>query len=213
MMKVNTINGAKALGNLPDECPFCHKSVTPNVLHGHQHDNMLEVSMFCPHKKCQKSFIGYYRISATIWYFNGSTTTGTLLGKTFSDTIENISKSFTCIFNESYTAEQQGLKEICGVGYRKALEFLIKDFLILNDESEKGKIEKMSLGNCIGTYVEDARIKAVAKRAVWLGNDETHYVRKWNDKDMQDLKKLIELTVHWIEMEKLTESFETEMPE
>ncbi len=32
-------------------------------------------------------------------------------------------------------------------------------------------------------------------------------------KNLQDLKKLIELTVHWIEMEKLTESFEAEMPE
>jgi len=41
---------------------------------------------------------------------------------------------------------QQDLKEICGVGYRKALEFLIKDYVILNHDDEKEKIEKNSLG-------------------------------------------------------------------
>ena len=66
---------------------------------------------------------------------------------------------------------------------------------------------------CINDYVNDTRIKSVAKRAVWLGNDETHYIRKWEGKNLEDMKKLIDLTVHWIEMEKLTESFEDDMPD
>jgi hypothetical protein len=49
-------------------------------------------------------------------------------------------------------------------------------------------------------------------RAVWIGNDVTHYIRKWEGKNLEDLKKLIELTVHWIEMEALSKSFEDEMP-
>jgi len=69
------------------------------------------------------------------------------------------------------------------------------------------------LAKVIGDYVSDNNIKSVAKRAVWLGNDETHYIRKWEGKDLNDLKKLIDLTVHWIEMEVLTASFEEEMPE
>ena len=93
------------------------------------------------------------------------------------------------------------------------MEFLIKDYAIHNKPTEKEKIEKKLLGPCIADYVDDNRIKTVAKRAVWLGNDETHYVRKWEGKNLEDLKKLIELTVHWIEMEYLTKSFETEMPE
>ncbi|WBX72977.1 DUF4145 domain-containing protein [Tenacibaculum pacificus] len=117
------------------------------------------------------------------------------------------------IYNEAYSAEQQNLKEICGVGYRKALEFLIKDYVILNNKEKEDKILKMGLGNCIKDLVTDDRVKSVSKRAVWLGNDETHYVRRWETKNLEDLKKLISLTVHWIEMEKLTESFETEMPE
>jgi hypothetical protein len=53
----------------------------------------------------------------------------------------------------------------------------------------------------------------VAKRAAWLGNDETHYIRKWEDKDLDDLKKLIKLTVLWIEMEQMTKDALVEMPE
>ena len=69
------------------------------------------------------------------------------------------------------------------------------------------------MASCINDYVDNSKIKTVSKRAVWLGNDETHYVRKWEGKNLHDLKTLIDLTLHWIEMEKLTESFEAEMPE
>jgi hypothetical protein len=48
------------------------------------------------------------------------------------------------------------------------------------------------------------RVKQVAASG-WLGNDETHYLRKWETKELTDLKKLIQLTVHWIQMERLTD--------
>jgi hypothetical protein len=63
------------------------------------------------------------------------------------------------------------------------------------------------------TYIKSEQIKGIAKRAAWLGNDETHYVRKWEDKDLNDLKKLITLTLHWIEIETLTEEVIADMPE
>ena len=57
------------------------------------------------------------------------------------------------------------------------------------------------------------RIKDCAKRAAWLGNDETHYIRKWETQDLEDLKDLIELTVNWIRDEYLTKRIKEEMPE
>lgn len=35
---------------------------------------------------------------------------------------------------------------------------------------------------------------------MWLGNDETHYVRRWEEKDLSDLKRLISMTVSWIDL-------------
>jgi len=47
--------------------------------------------------------------------------------------------------------------------------------------------------------VNDASVQAVAERAAWLGNDESHYVRRWEDKDIKDLKMLVRLTVNAID--------------
>ena len=212
MYEVNSSSGKIKFDKLPTKCPFCHNSISPNIIAGYQNLERAEVYMSCPHSECKRGFIGYYYYN-NYWRFDNETTIGNLITKKFNESIEKISPSFVLIYNEAYSAEQENLKEICGVGYRKALEFLIKDYTVQNNEEEKEKILKMRLANCIKEYVNDERIKAVVKRAVWLGNDETHYVKKWETKNLEDLKKLIDLTVHWIEMEKLTESFETEMPE
>ena len=106
-----------------------------------------------------------------------------------------------------------GWKHIAGPGYRKALEFLVKDYLCHSIPDKADKIKQLQLGLCIETYVDHDKIKQMAKRAAWLGNDETHYVRKWEDKDLEDLKKTLELTVHWIAMEELTKCVLTGMPQ
>jgi len=132
-----------------------------------------------------------------------------------------VSPDFCAIYEEAFKAEQCGLLLVAGPGYRKALEFLIKDYIIgrLTETDaeklalEKAKAEKTLLGTCIKDYVKSEQIKEIAKRAAWLGNDETHYVRKWEDKDLKDLKKLISLTLHWIEVETLTLEVIADMPE
>ena len=90
---------------------------------------------------------------------------------------------------------------------------MIKDYIIRSHKDTAEEIKKLLLGTCISKYVTSDRVKQVSARAVWLGNDETHYLRKWEDKDLKDLKALIDLTVHWIEMEELTETVMKDMPE
>ena len=97
----------------------------------------------------------------------------------------------------------------------ETLEFLIKDFLksVTTDETKRADIEKTQLAACIANCVDDPRLKATASRATWLGNDETHYIRKWEDKDLNDLKKLIDLTVYWVSAEILTRELAVSMPD
>lgn len=213
MVQIQTNTGKVNLSGHPNECPFCHKTIIPNSIYGIINNHIMEVMLSCPNVTCGKGFIGYYVYGGSTYDFTGATTIGTLIEKDFSETIVSISPNFVSIYNQAFSAEQYNLTEICGVGYRKALEFLIKDYLIINNPDEIEKIQKKLLGSCISEYIDNTRLKSVAKRAVWLGNDETHYVRKWETKDLQDLKKLIELTLHWIEMETLSESLESEMPE
>ena len=215
MFNLNSNGGQHSITELPNKCPFCHNSITPGILFGYSYNNYLDVFMNCPDNKCHRAFVAYYKFSSgsSLTTYLNQTSLGTLTIKSFSDKIDAISSSFVTIYNQSFASEQQNLTEICGVGYRKALEFLIKDYSILNNPSDKDKIEKMYLSNVIENYVNDSRINTVSKRAVWIGNDETHYIRKWEGKNLEDLKKLIDLTLHWIEMEALTASFEKEMPE
>ena len=100
---------------------------------------------------------------------------------------------------------------LVGMGIRKALEFLMKDYLSAQNPEEAEAIQKKRLGQVISDHVDDQRIKDCAKMAAWLGNDETHYVRKWVDKDLRDLKLLMELTAHWISMDLLTQQYKSDM--
>jgi hypothetical protein len=174
-----------------------------------------QLTLQCAFRDCQRLFTAYYQVAT------GNRSHFVLLGTsfgsekpatTFAEVIKTLSPSFVTIYEQAEIAERRNLLEICGAGYRRAIEFLIKDHSIATNPERKADIEKMPLGHCIKEFVTDLKVKSVASRAVWLGNDETHYVRKWEGKNLEDLKSLIRLTLHWLEMEAETKRFEEEMP-
>ncbi len=196
----------------PIECPYCHKTQIPEMYGAIKYKNSYDYFILCQctNPGCQTAFnVIYNKHRSDLRMIHQSTQKV----REFNSTIKDLSTMFCKIYNEAYAAEQTGLEEITGVGYRKALEFLIKDYLIsLHPENEE-KIKKKLLGNCINDDIDDQRIKQIAKRATWLGNDETHYVRKWEDKDVSHLKSLIDLCLHWIEAEISTKKILEEMPD
>lgn len=207
----------------PDKCPQCHHSIDPTIIwafgdkNKRGKDDCLQAVYQCPRTSCFKVFIAYHHVidtdtqlqNPTLKYVQPISKVKPQLDPIFS----GISPSFVKIYGEAHAAEEDGLSEICGVGYRKALEFLIKDYLIEKYGVPRDDVEKSPLGSCITDHVDDSRLKAVAKRATWLGNDEAHYLKKWEEKDLADLKMLIDLTLHWIKMEELTKAALTDMPE
>lgn len=208
----------------PDICPICHHAVSPGFLvssiSGQPHKDGTRISMAfkCTYRNCMHMFIGIYeRIEVDAvgnsigeFKFNKAVPLEFEEPEIHEEVIE-ISPSFKTINGQSHAAEAYGLDEIAGVGYRKALEFLIKDFCIHKNPEKEDEIKKMFLGAVIDDYVDDTNIKTCAKRAAWLGNDETHYVKKWEEKDIQDLKLLIELTSGWVRNNLLTKKYMSEM--
>jgi hypothetical protein len=206
---------------MPDECPQCHTKGTFHPLelyynaYGHG-DRKLEITYRCPNSNCYEVFIAYYEmVPNRSAYALRRTAPTQYVARPFSDTIKAISPDFPKIYNQAQKSETDGQDLICGPGYRKSLEFLIKDYLIgkATKIEDKEAIKKEQLGAAIASRIQDANIKGVAKRAAWLGNDETHYTRKWESKDLQDLKMLIDLTVHWMEAEALTAQLLKDMPD
>jgi hypothetical protein len=132
----------------------------------------------------------------------------------FPETISELSPSFVSIFSEAAEAKHLGLKQVAGPGYRKAFEFLIKDYAkSLAPENRKKEIEAEFSGKVVAEFISDPRIQDVAKRCLWLGNDETHYLRKWTDHDVEDLVVLIKLATNWVEIDQLSKKCVKEMPE
>lgn len=112
-----------------------------------------------------------------------------------------LSPNFVTIYNQAETAENSKLTEICGQGYRKSLEFLVKDYATKNHPDEEKLIKTMNLSPCIEKYFENSHIKALAKASAWIGNDETHYVRKHEDYGINHLKSFILAIVSYIELD------------
>ena len=205
----------------PDTCPLCHRGIAPRrvtaALTEEYLRNILQVVFRCPRQECDGLFIAYYRPpisegpprSSTYMLFDLAPINP--LEESFGESVATTSPSFVEIYNQAVAAEATKLGQVAGMGYRKALEFLVKDFLIKQKPADAENIKKTMLGSCINNYVDDPRIKSVAARATWLGNDETHYVRKWIDKDIEDLKILIKLSVNWIENVLLTEKYVADM--
>jgi hypothetical protein len=209
-----TISGA------PDTCPICGCKVDPVFRHAFMRrsmaDRVLEVVFKCPSEDCDHLFIAYYYPGArgvsgsNYFVLNMSRLPLKIEYSKFSEIINRISKQFPRIYNDAKLAEENGLGEVCGPGYRRALEFLVKDYLIAQFPNEEEKIKSMWLKNAIDR-INNENIKTCAERAAWLGNDETHYVRVWADKDIANLKDLIDLAVGWIESEEKTKKYKKEM--
>ncbi len=216
-IKIFALNDAQVnvqIDNDPNVCPHCHKSIMAQRQQGYLKENTVEVVYRCPDESCRSIFIGYFNheLVHQHWiYVYSKTSLGTIRARDFSENIQKVSNSFVDIYNQSIVAEGHGLNHITGIGLRKALEFLIKDYLVSKKPEITDQILMKMLGPCIKDHLDNPNIKDMAERAVWLGNDQTHYVKKWEDKDIRDLKALIDITLHWIEMEVLTEIYKTDM--
>lgn len=115
----------------------------------------------------------------------------------YSDEIELLSKEFKKCYLESKVAEVQELNSIAGMGYRKAVEFLIKDYLINFKHKSFEEIGDKPLNQCI-ELIENENTKILARATVWLANDETHYVRKYDEEGLEKLHRFIDSLVYFI---------------
>jgi hypothetical protein len=128
----------------------------------------------------------------------------------FSEKVSSISSRFIKIYQQAQQAEEEELDEIAGPGYGKSLEVLVKDYLIKKIPDEEATIKALSLYQAIEQKVENPKIKALAKKATIVRNDETHYEKKYEKSDIGDLKNLINATAAWIDLESYTSEVEAE---
>jgi len=217
-LQAKTLDGATEYFTIdvsPDRCPQCHTAVHPKLLGQHLSSDKSEayVIFLCTSRRCLRPFIA--TCSRTSFHGNAYrlrfTAPKTKARSTFNEAIQELSPVFCEIYGQVESAQADGLDQLGGIGLRKGLEFLVKDFSKSEHPDSAADIERMPLGKCIDRYISDQNVLQCAKRAAWLGNDETHYIRKWSDKDVSDLHLLVRLTVNWVDNHLLTKKYVEEM--
>lgn len=190
--------------NKPNKCPCCHTVINAPVvaISPLSIEDNFAVLFICP--SCKKYFFKSYNFYSENGYGyktkDFDSTPILDLNLNIPEEIEKVSPKFVEIYTQALTAEFYGLSEITGIGLRKAIEFLVKDYLIYFNENISSEIKSSFLGKAI-EKIDNIKIKNLAKAAVWLGNDETHYERRYENKDINDMKKFIRALLHFISFE------------
>jgi hypothetical protein len=215
---LDNASGSLQYDEMPDDCPTCHQGISPKPVVGiclgepNNESSRLRIAFQCTRRKCQEAFFGYYDFQVSPPHYVlkevGPITAATTQ---FSESINKVSTNFVEIYNQAISAESFNLHQIAGLGLRKAIEFLIKDFAISQNPDDEEKIKELFLGDVIKQYINDPDLKDSAELATWLANDETHYVRRWLNKDIKDVKNLIDIAVNSIDRSFLLAKYRTEM--
>ncbi len=214
MKKAITLkNGARITVDLPSECPRCHCGILPEEHFAQRytnrnHNELAYVVFRCP--SCENLF-------STEYYMDDLGRSLITIGSHpythndahFSKAIEELSPMFCKTYNEAACAERSGLSELVGMGYRKALEYLVKDFAIHDKPKENDKIAECNLGACIENYIDNKNIQKLAQKAAWLGNDEAHYMKRHEGIDgITKIKSFINAIVTFIDASMAVEEAE-----
>lgn len=183
-------------------CPRCHRDITVNEqtfdwARNNASNYWIQFLYCCNNQKCKTLFITE---SPNTWW-NIKYYPSSYIEYDFSPypNIVELSPNFKNYYNQAYDVEQFWHKDIAWPWYRKSIEFLIKDYAVSVAPDDIESIKSMTLQSCINQYILDDDINAIATRAYWLWNDQTHYYKRWEEHDIDSLKELIELTIHFLE--------------
>lgn len=193
---------------LPNTCPRCGCVISPIMLSGYcmsiENGGSYVATLYC--QNCRKPFIAHYSSNQTQPL---SVAPASIVSREFDLRLCTLSPGFVETYNQALASESLSLNQISGMAYRKSIEYLIKDYLIKRSPAAADSIRAEALGAAINNRISNERLKTAASRAIWLGNDFTHYTRKYTEYEISSMKDFIEATLHWILMELITDEAES----
>lgn len=200
---------ASAFGNLsgnykkPSVCPHCGLGTDAPIV-----------------KKDTFSFNGHYLLTATCActscgkhflfaceYDSGKTDYEPIVYPSIAftpysnETLGKISPRFIDMYNQALQAEFHQNLELAAVGYRSALEILVKDYAINELGQNPEEVSSKKLCAAIGAYLNQEDLVRTADVVRILGNDYTHYKRKYPQHDFELLKGYMEIFLKQIEIQ------------
>lgn len=196
--------------NDPNLCPHCHEINNPHhrwhtLTKDVDNKTVFVTAWQCSNNDCQKIFLVLFEKTGTQKFESRRFLNGRPKGPDWPKPIRDLKNGktidgespqdskFIKTYLQSLEAEMHGLDELAGMGFRKAIEYLVKDWAIQNNPDDKDKIvEDLWLGQVIKEHYE-GDLRDILERATWLGNDQSHYNQLFEEYDIEALKELIGL--------------------
>lgn len=192
-------------------CPYCGKTIFPEVITAVDNDNRgrLFLTMYCP--GCNDIYFEEFELRQETsninsikqllpYYQSVNVYPSVPMNLEFTESISQNYIDFVDIYTQAAIAESMKLDKICGMGYRKALESLTKQYAQKKFPDALEQINSETLSQTINRF-ESQKIKTLAKAATWLGNDQTHMIAKHPEYDINQLKAFIKFLCQEIEAE------------
>lgn len=183
----------------PITCPYCGAFIEPvpfQHLRLAYNDNStaLLVSYKCP--ACSKKFIGVYEI-------NGEDAEYICIipvanEEVLPDCFGKISERFVSIHQQAFRAEARDDIQIAIVGYRTALEILIKDYAINMLGEPEAEVAGKGLRRTIDDYVSK-EIQSATDVIRIIGDDYTHYVNGHPEVAFEEFKDYYSMVLTYFE--------------
>ena len=174
----------------PTLCPWCGYGtdgpITNGIKMGYGKNVCFVISIRCTH--CENSFIAVFE--------NKSIKTGMVFitclpqpfGKDLREELKLLSPRFCDMHKQAEYAELNSMLDLAGIGYRTALEILIKDYAIQELKCPPEDVAKKKLADAIGEYLNQSSFVKTADVVRILGNDVTHYDKKHPECDFVTMK-------------------------
>ena len=186
--------------NKPLICPICgeRQDAQPcdnKLFQGPERQLFAAIRYRC--NSCSKFFLAIYDVNCS----NGLVSFGTFhpqINVAYEDKLlEAFSPRFIYMYNQALTCEKNGHIELAAIGFRSALEFLVKDYAISELKKDRKEVSEKLLAGAIGSYLDSESIKSADVVRI-LGNDYTHYKRDYPQHDFEILKTYMNIFIQQI---------------
>ena len=168
--------------DMPLECPHCHTAVykDPSAIHElplNTEDTAVFVGLECP--VCRKHYIVVFKRDRAKKQLDFVQMIPISEEKMEFPGLFDLSPRFEKYHRQALTAYSMGFTELAIVGFRTALEFLIKDFAITEENADARRTGDATFNEVVKEYMGHLAKSSNVVRV--LGNDYTHYREKHPD--------------------------------
>ena len=142
---------------------------------------------------CKKMFTATYRVKEKRSEICGITPN--VISSYSDELISGISPRFISLYNQALRSRDNNDFDLAAIGYRSAIEVLIKDYAINELNKDENEVSKKKLHDAISEYLPGSDFMNSADVIRYIGNDYTHYDRKYSDLDFSILDTYMDIFI------------------